>query len=288
MAPMATACSSYEPASNTEDYLDAPWIVTLATAEPCPRPEAGPAGRAGDEGDLGADGWTDRRLVISKMHIRLQTRRRPQGKGPSGELNMAFSSLLANHPNFSNETAQRLAKHPVVVVAAAAKNDDEDASVEDRWCHLRNTVESTALAFLSRARHQHQDWFDDNDAAISDLLAEKNRLNKAYIDRPTDDNIAAFYHSRRLVRQRLHEIQNAWTAQKTEGTRTTTNGRTSSTRLRLSTIPRPKALLLFSALTEVPYSLRRHKFCSDDPITSEASLTVLPPSPTPPSPVFLK
>ncbi|BHF85500.1 hypothetical protein SprV_1002866700 [Sparganum proliferum] len=199
-----------------------------------------------------------------------------------------------HQPNFSNETAQRLAKLPVVVVAAAAaaaaanNNDDEDASVEDRWCHLRNTVQSTALAFLSRALHQHQDWFDDNDAAISDLLAEQNRLNKAYIDRPTDDNIAAFNHSRRLVRQRLHEIQDTWTAHKAEGTRTATNGRTSSTRLRLSTVPRPKALLLFSELTEVPYSLRRHKFCSDEPNTSEAALTVSPPSPTPPSPVFLK
>ncbi|BHF73436.1 hypothetical protein SprV_0401651700 [Sparganum proliferum] len=76
-------------------------------------------------------------------------------------------------------------------------------------------VQSTALAVLGRARCQHQDWFDDNDAAISHLLAEKNRLHKAYVDRPTD-NRAAFYRSSCLNQQRLRQMQDAWTARKAE------------------------------------------------------------------------
>ncbi|BHF59635.1 hypothetical protein SprV_0100259600 [Sparganum proliferum] len=60
------------------------------------------------------------------------------------------------------------------------------------------------------------DWFDENDAAISNLLAKKNRLHKAYVDRPTEDNRAAFYCGRRLVQQRLREMQDAWTARKAE------------------------------------------------------------------------
>ncbi|BHF82779.1 hypothetical protein SprV_0802591800 [Sparganum proliferum] len=60
------------------------------------------------------------------------------------------------------------------------------------------------------------DWFDDNDAAISNLLAEKNRLHKAYVDHPTADNKAAFYRSRRQLQQRLREMQDAWTARKAE------------------------------------------------------------------------
>ncbi|BHF62768.1 hypothetical protein SprV_0200575400 [Sparganum proliferum] len=50
----------------------------------------------------------------------------------------------------------------------------------------------------------------------------------------------------------------------------------------------PKELLLSSAPTEVPYSLRRHKSYKDGPSTSEASSVVLPPSPTSPSSVCLK
>nr|VZI33653.1 unnamed protein product [Spirometra erinaceieuropaei] len=72
------------------------------------------------------------------------------------------------------------------------------------------------MAVLGRAHRQHQDRFDDNDAAISNLLAEKNRLREAYIDRPTDDNRAAFYRSHHLVQQRLREMQDVWTARMAE------------------------------------------------------------------------
>ncbi|BHF66473.1 hypothetical protein SprV_0200949000 [Sparganum proliferum] len=139
----------------------------------------------------GADGWTDHRLIMSKMQIRLQPHKRPE------------------------ELAQRLASRPLTAAAAAAAAG-RNASVGNRWCELRNTAQSTALAVLSRARRQHQDWFDDNDATISNLFAEKNHLHKAYVDRPTDDNRAAFYRSRRLLQQRLREMQDAWTARKAE------------------------------------------------------------------------
>ncbi|BHF82989.1 hypothetical protein SprV_0802613000 [Sparganum proliferum] len=117
----------------------------------------------------------------------------------------------------SNELAQRPDNLPIA--AAAAVDADvaaENASVENRWCQLRDTIQSTALVVLGRARRQHQDRFDDNDAAISNLLAEKNRLHKAYVDHPTADNKAAFYRSRRHLQQRLREMQDAWTARKAE------------------------------------------------------------------------
>nr|VZI49364.1 unnamed protein product [Spirometra erinaceieuropaei] len=148
------------------------------------------------------------------MRIRLQPRRRPQGKRPPGKLNIALLSLPAHHLHFSNELAQRLDNLPFAAaddVAAA-----ENASVENRLCQLRDTVQSTVLAVLGRAPRQHQDWFDDNDPAIRNLLAEKNRLHKAYVDHPTDATKAAFYRSRRQLQQRLREMQNAWTARKAE------------------------------------------------------------------------
>nr|VZI43235.1 unnamed protein product [Spirometra erinaceieuropaei] len=137
-----------------------------------------------------------------------------------------------------------------VLVAAAV---DENTSVENRWRQLRDTVQSTALAVLGRAHRQYQDWFDENDAAINNLLAEKNRLQKAYVDHPTDDNSAAFYRSRRPVQKRFREVQDIWTARKPrrfKGARTATNGRASSRRSKLSTVRQPKVLHLFSAPTQ--------------------------------------
>ncbi|BHF57146.1 hypothetical protein SprV_0100008700 [Sparganum proliferum] len=143
------------------------------------------------------------------MRTRLQPLRKPQGKRPPGKVNIALLSLPAHNLHFSNELVQRLAKLSAAVAA------DVSASEGNRRCQLRGTVRSTALAVLGHARRQHQDRSDD-DAAISNLLAEKNCLHKAYVDRSTDDNKAVFYRSRRLVQQRLGEMQDAWAARKAE------------------------------------------------------------------------
>nr|VZI42116.1 unnamed protein product [Spirometra erinaceieuropaei] len=75
------------------------------------------------------------------MCIRLQPRRRPQGKRPPGKLNVALLSLSAHRLHFSNELAQRQDNLPIAAAddAAAAEN----ASVENRWCQLQDTVQST-------------------------------------------------------------------------------------------------------------------------------------------------
>ncbi|VDL94908.1 unnamed protein product [Schistocephalus solidus] len=83
---------------------------------------------------------------------------------------------------------------------------DNHATVETRWWQLRNFIQSTVFEVLGRARRQHQDWFDDNDADISNLLAEKNGLHKAYMDLRTDATKAAFFRCHRLVQQRLREM----------------------------------------------------------------------------------
>ncbi|BHF68279.1 hypothetical protein SprV_0301131200 [Sparganum proliferum] len=148
-----------------------------------------------------ADGGTEHRLVILKMRIRLQPRRRPQGKRPPGKLNIALLSLPAHHLHFNNELTQQLDNLSIAAAATAAAAAAENTSVENHWCQLRDTIQSTALAVLGRARRQQQDWFDDNDAVISNLLVEKNRLHKAYSPPP---------------QQRLREMQDAWTARQAE------------------------------------------------------------------------
>ncbi|VDL97983.1 unnamed protein product [Schistocephalus solidus] len=105
-----------------------------------------------------ADGWTDHRLVISLMRLRLQPRRRPQGKRPPGKLNTLLLNLPAHCFDFSNQITEKLED-----LHTAADN----ATVETRWCQLQNVIQFTALEVLGRARRQHQDWFDDNDAEIS-------------------------------------------------------------------------------------------------------------------------
>nr|VZI30063.1 unnamed protein product [Spirometra erinaceieuropaei] len=103
----------------------------------------------------GADGWTDHRLVIPTMTIRLQQRRIPQGKRPPDKLNSALLALTAHNLRFSHEQALRLVNIPVAAATAAAAAAGENASVENRRCQLRGMIQSTTLAVLGRARHQN-------------------------------------------------------------------------------------------------------------------------------------
>ncbi|VDL97594.1 unnamed protein product [Schistocephalus solidus] len=93
---------------------------------------------------------------------------------------------------------------------------DNNLTVETRWCQLRNVIQSTTLEVLRRARHQHQDWFEDNDAEIRNLLAVKNGLHKAYIDLWTDATKAAFFRCHCLLQKWLWEMQDNWMVRKAE------------------------------------------------------------------------
>nr|VZH95844.1 unnamed protein product [Spirometra erinaceieuropaei] len=121
-------------------------------------------------------------------------------------------ALLASVPKVDKSSVLGDFNNSVVVAATTDKND----FVQNQWCQLRDIVQPTALAVLRRTGRQNQDRFDDNDAAISNILVEENRLLNVHVYHPTGDNEAAFYRSRRLVQQRLQEILDAWTARKAE------------------------------------------------------------------------
>nr|VZI48423.1 unnamed protein product [Spirometra erinaceieuropaei] len=53
----------------------------------------------------GPDGRTDRRLVITKIRIRLQPRRRPQGKRPPTKPNTMFSPIFTPPPSAPTATS---------------------------------------------------------------------------------------------------------------------------------------------------------------------------------------
>nr|VZI39186.1 unnamed protein product [Spirometra erinaceieuropaei] len=109
--------------------------------------------------------WADHRLVISKMKLACNR---------TGGHKISDHALL-NSPihclHFSNQLTQRPEELPAA---------DESASVETRWCQLRDAVHSTGLGVVGRTRRYRQDWFNGNDAAITNLLVvEKNRLHRA-------------------------------------------------------------------------------------------------------------
>ena len=69
---------------------------------------------------------------------------------------------------------------------------------------LRDKIHDTAFQLLGPTTRNNQDWFDENDEEIKEMLAEKNRLHRIYqLDQSSAAKNTAFTNIRRTVQTRL-------------------------------------------------------------------------------------
>ena len=118
----------------------------------------------------GADCWTDHRLVVSKLNLRIQPILWPQGKKLPKKLDVSKLKQDSKRQAFFNDLCSRL---------DALEHSSED--VDESWTVFRDTVYSSAMDFLGPVSRKHQDWFDENDKEIQGLLEEKHQKHKAYL-----------------------------------------------------------------------------------------------------------
>ena len=152
----------------------------------------------------GADCWTDHRLIISKMNIRILPKRRPQGKPAPKRLNVGSLKKQAVSTELT-ETLEERAQHIQI-----------SDNVEESWESFRNTVYAAAHETLGPTKRKNQDWFDENDEKVTKLLEEKHRLHRALINNKSPSNQAAFNNIRSTVQHRLRQMQDSWLKQKAE------------------------------------------------------------------------
>ena len=152
----------------------------------------------------GADCWTDHRLIISKMNIRILPKRRPQGKPAPKRLNVGSLKKQAVSTELT-ETLEERAQHIQI-----------SDNVEESWESFRNTVYAAAYETLGPTKRKNQDWFDENDEEVTKLLEEKHRLHRALINNKSPSNQAAFNNIRSTVQHILRQMQDSWLKQKAE------------------------------------------------------------------------
>ena len=94
----------------------------------------------------GADCWTDHRLVVSKLNLRIQPVRRPQGKKVPKKLDVSKLKQDSKRQAFVNNLCSRL---------DALEHSSED--VDESWRVFRDTVHSSAIGSLGPVSRKHQD-----------------------------------------------------------------------------------------------------------------------------------
>ncbi|XP_063587786.1 uncharacterized protein LOC134765037 [Penaeus indicus] len=146
----------------------------------------------------GAECWTDHRLIIARLNFIIQPKRRPQGQKAAKKLNV--NKLKC--PQTTEELQLKLDGN--------LENLQPDRNnVDDYWASFRDAVHSAALEVLGPAVRRHQDWFDENDSEIHNLLEKKHRLLRAHQSDPScGAKKAAFTNMRSKLSVKADEIQN--------------------------------------------------------------------------------
>ena len=121
----------------------------------------------------GAECWTDHRLIISKLSLRIQPKQRPQGRQAPKRVNISKLNLLSTKKEF--------------VASLEVKLNDillEEQDVEAAWSSLRDTIYNTAMECLGPCARRHQDWFDENHTEIMGLMEKKRAAHLALLSDP--------------------------------------------------------------------------------------------------------
>ncbi|KAK7010182.1 craniofacial development protein 2 [Biomphalaria glabrata] len=117
----------------------------------------------------GADCWTDHRLILSKLKICIKPLRRPQECKHAKRLDVG---KLTN-PDIKQGLINKLDSE----IKTLHMNKD----VKNSWNKLRNSVYSLASNTLGQPKRKHQDWFDENNVQIEQLLTHKQHCFKTFL-----------------------------------------------------------------------------------------------------------
>ena len=154
----------------------------------------------------GADCWTDHRLIISKLKFRIQPPRRPQGKKASKRLNTNKLLLESVSQKLSEDLDSKL-------TGVTFNNTD----LNENWSALRDVVYQTSLEHLGPTQRKHQDWFDENNGEIQDLLEKKHYLHKTFLNDPSSQSKRDAYKAvRRTVQAKLRKMKDTWYSRRAE------------------------------------------------------------------------
>ena len=147
----------------------------------------------------GADCWTDHRLIVTKLKLRICPRRRPQGTQIHKKLDVG----RLTDPSVRELLSSGMTK--------ALEGFTSTHDVEKDWEALRDLVYSCATGVIGPVVKRHKDWFDENDTEIRKLLDEKSKAHLACVGDPgCDVKKATFRSIRGKVQCELRKMQDSW------------------------------------------------------------------------------
>ena len=154
----------------------------------------------------GADCWSDHRLVRSRVSLSIHRPKRTQRCKPIRRINTGPLQLPSTQDELALQMDKALSEpHPTV--------DSQD--VETAWSDLRDVAHNTAADVLGFVKRKHQDWFDENDAAISELLDDMHKAHHTWLqDKGSTSKATAYRKAKQLVQAKTRAMKDKFWATK--------------------------------------------------------------------------
>ena len=152
----------------------------------------------------GAECWTDHRLVRSTLtlHITPNQQKRPK------QTRAAFNTEKLGAGMYREQFAAQLDQNLTTLGPLTG-------DVNQQWEQFKTLVKETAQSLLGPKKRVHQDWFDENDEAITKLLTEKQKAFTAWQnDLSSISKKDHFKHLQSQAQASLRRMQNEWWEQK--------------------------------------------------------------------------
>lgn len=153
----------------------------------------------------GADCWTDHRLVITKLQLRLHPPRRTERvKGVSLNLQQLVSK----------ETQQRYVS---AMNLALSTLDVEDGDFQANWNLLSSHVLETGTQILGLKTRRNEDWFDENEEMLSEAIKKhRELLRQQHQGRHHHKNTDELKRSGTELRRLTRQTKDTWWQEKSQ------------------------------------------------------------------------
>ena len=85
------------------------------------------------------------------------------------------------------------------------------AEPEEQWTQMKNTQQETMAEVVGLSTRKHQDWFDEGDKEIQELIEKKRSCHKHLLAKTDDQTVKAAYKTVcSTLQTKLRTMQNNW------------------------------------------------------------------------------
>ena len=156
------------------------------------------------------DCWTDHRLIASRMALVFSSRPRAAIRAVRRKFDVSKLKDPEVLASFQADLDQGLP-------ASEAITNHTPGGTLSMWNDMKSAILKSCNAQLGLPVKKHQDWFDDNDEAITNLVNTKRcSFQKWQADKTSETKHTAFLTAKANVQKATREMKNQWWIERAE------------------------------------------------------------------------